>query len=101
MAEDAGGDGDGAFYLPGGKTVEPRLLKETLDLLESVRCSLNPFDLLTLKYQVHEELDVIGAEWKEEDLPLSVGDYFEQQFNEFLKKEEDGGRREVKEALFR
>ena len=101
VAEDAGGDGDGAFYLPGGETVEPRLLKETLDLLESVRCSLNPFDLLTLKYQVHEELDEIGSEWKEEELPPSVGDYFEQQFDKFLRKEDDEGRKGIKEALFR
>ena len=37
VAEDAGGDGDGTFYLPGGETVDPALLKETLDFLESVR----------------------------------------------------------------
>ena len=37
VAEDAGGDGDGTFYLPGGETVQPTLLKETLNFLESVR----------------------------------------------------------------
>ena len=37
VAEDAGGDGDGTFHLPGGETVDPALLKETLDFLESVR----------------------------------------------------------------
>ena len=44
VAEDAGGDGDGTFYLPGGETVEPALLKETLDFLESVRYILNLLD---------------------------------------------------------
>ena len=44
--------------------------------------------------QVHEELDVIGAEWDEEDLPTSVGDYFEHQFVKFLEKEQDKEARE-------
>ena len=100
VAEDAGGDGDGTFYLPGGETVEPALLKETLDFLESVRYILNLLDT-SLKHQVHEELDEIGAEWEEEELPASVGDYFEQQFVKFLRKEDDEGKKGVKEALFR
>ena len=100
VAKDGGGDGDGTFYLPGGETVQPALLKETLDFLESVRFILNLLDI-SLKHQVHEELDEIGAEWEEEKLPASVGDYFEQQFNKFLRKEEDEGRKGVKEALFR
>ena len=100
VAEDAGGDGDGTFYLPGGETVDPVLLKETLDFLESVRYILNLLDT-SLKHQVHEELDEIGAEWEEEELPASVGDYFEQQFDKFLRKEDDEGKKGVKEALFR
>ena len=51
--------------------------------------------------QVHEELDVIGAEWDEEDLPTSVGDYFEHQFDKFLEKEQDKEKKNIKEALFR
>ena len=51
--------------------------------------------------QVHEELDVIGAEWDEEDLPTSVGDYFEHQFDKFLEKEQDKEKKNMKEALFR
>ena len=51
--------------------------------------------------QVHEELDVIGAEWDEEDLPASVGDYFEHQFDKFLEKEQDKEKKNIKEALFR
>ena len=100
VAKDGGGDGDGTFYLPGGETVQPALLKETLDFLESVRFILNLLGI-SLKHQVHEELDEIGAEWEEENLPASVGDYFEQQFNKFLRKEEDEGKKGVKEALFR
>ena len=100
VAKDGGGDGDGTFYLPGGETVQPALLKETLDFLESVRFILNLLDI-SLKHQVHEELDEIGAEWEEEKLPASVGDYFEQQFNKFLRKEEDKDRKRIKKALFR
>ena len=59
-----------------------------------------PLDISS-KYQVHEELDEIGSDWKEEELPASVGDYFEQQFEKFLLKEDDEGRKGVKEALFR
>ena len=51
--------------------------------------------------QVHEELDVIGAEWDEEDLPTSVGDYFEHQFVKFLEKEQDKEKKNIKGALFR
>ena len=54
-----------------------------------------------LNIQVHEELDEIGSEWEEDELPASVGDYFEQQFNNFLRKEDDEGKKGVKEALFR
>ena len=50
---------------------------------------------------MHEELDEIGVEWKEEELPASVGEYFEQQFDKFLGREENEGRKEIKEALFR
>ena len=50
---------------------------------------------------MHEELDEIGAEWKEEELPASVGDYFEQQFDKFLEKEQDKEKKNIKEALFR
>ena len=46
-------------------------------------------------------MDEIGSEWKKEELPASVGDYFEQQFDKFLLKEGDEGRKGVKEALFR
>ena len=46
-------------------------------------------------------MDEIGSEWKEEELPTSVGDYFEQQFNKFLRKENDQQRKGIKEALFR
>ena len=50
---------------------------------------------------MHEELDEIGSEWEEDELPASVGDYFEQQFDKFLGKEDDEGKKGVKEALFR
>ena len=56
---------------------------------------------ISSKHQVHEELDEIGSEWKEEELPPSVGNYFEQQFDKFLRKEDDEGRKGIKEALFR
>ena len=46
-------------------------------------------------------MDEIGAEWEEEELPASVGDYFEQQFVKFLRKEDDEEKKGVKEALFR
>ena len=98
MAEDEGGDGDGSFYLPGGHKVDPALLKQTLGFLESVRWI---FNIPVMLDQVHEELDVIGAEWDEEDLPTSVGDYFEHQFDKFLEKEQDKEKKNIKEALFR
>ena len=36
VAKDESGDGDGAFYIPGGEIVQKKLLNETLDFAESV-----------------------------------------------------------------
>ena len=41
-AEDDSGDGDGVFYLAGGKRVEPAVLKETFTFLDSVGLSSLP-----------------------------------------------------------
>jgi hypothetical protein len=46
-------------------------------------------------------LDIIGQNTEKENLPVSVGDYFEDQFEAFLATEADEETRRLKAALYR
>merc|ERR1711892_508534 len=83
VTNDESGDGDGTFYLPGGKTVPKKLLKQSLKFSENL----------------HSYLDKFSRENIDEPVPQSVGHFFEERMDEFLLKEKNEEKCKIKKAL--
>ncbi|XP_023340276.1 spermine oxidase isoform X2 [Eurytemora carolleeae] len=78
VSEDNGGDGDGEFFYPGGRSPDKETLEKTITFLENV----------------HEELN-------DEKNSNSVGEHFQKRFSEFVETEKDENVLKEMESIYR
>jgi len=83
VTNEESGDGDGLFYLPGGKIVPKKILEKSMKFSENL----------------HSYLDKFSSEDNTEPLPQSVGHFLEERINKFLEKETNVEKLKIKKAL--
>jgi len=85
VTSDTSGDGDGIFYLIGGEEMSEDLLEECEKFSEELHWHLN-------KFYLNKSLE-------RDDLPRSVGHFFEQQIKAFLERETNEDKLKLKRAF--
>ena len=98
MTRDEGGDGDGQFFLPGGHLMPADVLEECQEFSENVNfLFLFQHKVLIIHIcQVHWHLNKFYHDKPDDQLPRSVGHFFEEQFQAFLAAEKDVAKLRVK-----
>ena len=100
MSRDEGGDGDGQFYLPGGHLMPDDVLEECQEFSENVNFLCRSQHEVTMYiWQVHWHLNKFYHDKPLDQLPRSVGHFFEEQIQAFLAAEKDVGKLRLKSGF--